>query len=122
MVLIGRRSAGSFRKVVGPQPSRHAGGSAACRSGPARGGGAHGSIRSTAGRGSAVPARGRCDNVTDLWHMMPEQCGMTGAAGGRRRRGRDPVQQNVAALDVTLTADQLAVLDPPASQVTGTRY
>jgi hypothetical protein len=32
------------------------------------------------------------------------------------------VQQNVAALDVTLTADQLAVLDPLASQVTGTRY
>ena len=37
-------------------------------------------------------------------------------------RGVTLVQQNVAALDVTLTADQLAVLDPVASQVTGTRY
>ena len=32
------------------------------------------------------------------------------------------LEQNVAALDVTLTADELAVLDPLAAQVTGARY
>ena len=32
------------------------------------------------------------------------------------------LEQNVAALDITLTADELAILDPLASQVTGARY
>jgi hypothetical protein len=32
------------------------------------------------------------------------------------------LEQNVAALDVTLTPDELAVLDPLAAQVTGARY
>jgi len=32
------------------------------------------------------------------------------------------LEQNVAALDITLTADELAVLDPLAGQVTGARY
>jgi len=32
------------------------------------------------------------------------------------------LEQNVAALDMTLTADELTVLDPLASQVTGARY
>jgi aryl-alcohol dehydrogenase-like predicted oxidoreductase len=32
------------------------------------------------------------------------------------------LEQNIAALDVTLTADELAVLDPLATQVTGARY
>ena len=32
------------------------------------------------------------------------------------------LEQNVAALDVTLTADELAILDPLAGQVTGARY
>jgi aryl-alcohol dehydrogenase-like predicted oxidoreductase len=32
------------------------------------------------------------------------------------------LEQNVAALDVTLTTDELAVLDPLAAQVTGARY
>ncbi len=32
------------------------------------------------------------------------------------------LEQNVAALDVTLTPDELAVLDPLADQVVGTRY
>ena len=32
------------------------------------------------------------------------------------------LEQNVAALDVTLTADELAVLDPLGSQVVGARY
>jgi aryl-alcohol dehydrogenase-like predicted oxidoreductase len=32
------------------------------------------------------------------------------------------LEQNVAALDVTLTADDLALLDPLAAQVTGSRY
>ena len=32
------------------------------------------------------------------------------------------LEQNVAALDVTLTADELAILDPLASQVAGARY
>jgi aryl-alcohol dehydrogenase-like predicted oxidoreductase len=32
------------------------------------------------------------------------------------------LEQNVAALDVTLTADELAILDPLATQVAGTRY
>jgi aryl-alcohol dehydrogenase-like predicted oxidoreductase len=32
------------------------------------------------------------------------------------------LEQNIAAIDVTLTADELAVLDPLAAQVTGTRY
>ena len=31
------------------------------------------------------------------------------------------LEQNVAALDITLTADELAVLDPLAAQVTGAR-
>jgi aryl-alcohol dehydrogenase-like predicted oxidoreductase len=32
------------------------------------------------------------------------------------------LEQNVAALDITLTADELAALDPLAAQVTGARY
>ena len=32
------------------------------------------------------------------------------------------LEQNVAALDVTLTADELAILDPLATQVAGARY
>ena len=32
------------------------------------------------------------------------------------------LDQNVAALDVTLTADELAILDPLATQVAGARY
>ena len=32
------------------------------------------------------------------------------------------LEQNVAALDITLTADELALLDPLAAQVTGARY
>jgi aryl-alcohol dehydrogenase-like predicted oxidoreductase len=32
------------------------------------------------------------------------------------------LEQNVAALDVTLTARELAALDPLASQVSGSRY
>ncbi len=32
------------------------------------------------------------------------------------------LEQNIAAMDVTLTADELAVLDPLATQVTGARY
>jgi aryl-alcohol dehydrogenase-like predicted oxidoreductase len=32
------------------------------------------------------------------------------------------LEQNVAALDVTLTRDELAVLDPLADQVAGPRY
>jgi len=32
------------------------------------------------------------------------------------------LEQNIAALDVTLTGDELAILDPLARQVTGARY
>ena len=32
------------------------------------------------------------------------------------------LEQNVAALDVTLSADELALLDPLAAQVAGARY
>jgi aryl-alcohol dehydrogenase-like predicted oxidoreductase len=32
------------------------------------------------------------------------------------------LEQNVAALDVTLTSDELAVLEPLADQVVGSRY
>jgi aryl-alcohol dehydrogenase-like predicted oxidoreductase len=32
------------------------------------------------------------------------------------------LEQNVAALDVTLTSSELALLDPLASQVAGARY
>ena len=32
------------------------------------------------------------------------------------------LEQNVAALDVTLSADDLAVLDPLGDQVVGARY
>ena len=32
------------------------------------------------------------------------------------------LEQNVAALDITLTPDELAILDPLATQVTGARY
>ena len=32
------------------------------------------------------------------------------------------LEQNVAVMDITLTADELAILDPLASQVTGARY
>jgi aryl-alcohol dehydrogenase-like predicted oxidoreductase len=32
------------------------------------------------------------------------------------------LEQNVAAMDVTLTADELAILDPLGRQVAGARY
>jgi len=32
------------------------------------------------------------------------------------------LEQNVAALDVTLTSDELAALEPLADQVVGSRY
>ena len=32
------------------------------------------------------------------------------------------LEQNVAALDITLTADELAALEPRAGQVAGARY
>jgi aryl-alcohol dehydrogenase-like predicted oxidoreductase len=32
------------------------------------------------------------------------------------------LEQNIAALDVTLTPDELAALDPLASRVVGSRY
>jgi aryl-alcohol dehydrogenase-like predicted oxidoreductase len=32
------------------------------------------------------------------------------------------LEQNVAALDITLTADELAALDPLADEVAGARY
>ena len=32
------------------------------------------------------------------------------------------LEQNIAALDVTLTGDELTILDPLARQVTGARY
>jgi aryl-alcohol dehydrogenase-like predicted oxidoreductase len=32
------------------------------------------------------------------------------------------LEQNIAALDITLTEDELALLDPLGSQVTGARY
>ena len=32
------------------------------------------------------------------------------------------LEQNVAAMDITLAPDELAVLDPLATQVVGTRY
>jgi aryl-alcohol dehydrogenase-like predicted oxidoreductase len=32
------------------------------------------------------------------------------------------LEQNVAALDITLTPDELALLDPLAARVTGARY
>ena len=32
------------------------------------------------------------------------------------------LEQNVSALDITLTADELAILDPLATQIAGARY
>ena len=46
---------------------------------------------------------------------MSESYGATDQAG-------QVAQQNVAALDITLTADELAILDPLADQVAGARY
>ena len=66
-------------------------------------------------------ARARAQTLAQMslaWVLRDER--MTSALIGASRV--EQIEQNVAALDVTLTADELAVLDPLGGQVVGARY
>ena len=58
---------------------------------------------------------------TELLHD-PHRRARLGAAARARALELFTAEQNVAALDVTLTSAELTVLDPLATQVVGTRY
>jgi aryl-alcohol dehydrogenase-like predicted oxidoreductase len=71
--------------------------------------------------------------VADAQGVAPAQVALAWVSAQQERLGvsMSPIpgtkrvkwlEQNVAALDVSLTPDELAVLDPLASQVTGARY
>jgi aryl-alcohol dehydrogenase-like predicted oxidoreductase len=72
-------------------------------------------------------------SVADAKGVAPAQVALAWVHGAEARLGVPVVpipgtkrvkwlEQNVAALDVTLTADELAVLDPLGDQVVGARY
>jgi aryl-alcohol dehydrogenase-like predicted oxidoreductase len=72
-------------------------------------------------------------SVADAKGVAPAQVALAWVHGAEARLGVPVVpipgtkrvkwlEQNVAALDVTLTADELAVLDPLGEQVVGARY
>jgi aryl-alcohol dehydrogenase-like predicted oxidoreductase len=88
-------------------------------------------------RGEAAYVKRACDasllrlgvDVIDLYylHRPPETAEIEETVGapvvpipGTKRVKW--LEQNVAALDITLTADELAALDPLAAQVAGARY
>ncbi len=76
-----------------------------------------GAVRSVAEAKGVAPAQ-----VALAW--VYAQAGRLGVAvvpipGTKRVKW---LEQNVAALDITLSADELAVLDPLADKVTGSRY
>ena len=94
---------------------------AATRGSPARRGAANQAIadavRSVADAQGVAPAQ-----VALAWvYAQEERLGVPLAPipGTKRIKW---LEQNVAALDVTLTDDDLAALDPLASQVAGSRY
>jgi aryl-alcohol dehydrogenase-like predicted oxidoreductase len=76
---------------------------------------------------------GTVRNVADAKGVPPAQVALAWVYAQEERLGvpMAPIpgtkrikwlEQNVAALDITLTADELALLDPLAAQVTGARY
>jgi aryl-alcohol dehydrogenase-like predicted oxidoreductase len=74
-------------------------------------------VRSVAGAKGATPAQ-----VALAWvHAQQQRLGVpvVPIPGTKRIKW---LEQNVAALDLTLTPDELAILDPLAAQVTGSRY
>ena len=73
--------------------------------------------KSSRGQGTCRPRRWRWPGSTP----QEERLGVPVAPipGTKRIKW---LEQNVAALDITLTADELALLDPLAAQVTGARY
>jgi aryl-alcohol dehydrogenase-like predicted oxidoreductase len=75
------------------------------------------SVRSVADAKGVAPAQ-----IALAWvYAQADRLGVTMAPipGTKRIKW---LEQNVAALDVTLTEDELAVLNPLASQVAGARY
>ncbi len=74
-------------------------------------------VRSVAGAQGVAPAQ-----VALAWvYAQADRLGVPLAPIPGTKRVKW-LEQNVAALDITLTADQLAALDPLAAQVTGARY
>ena len=74
-------------------------------------------VREVAGARGVAPAQ-----VALAWvYAQQERLGVSVAPIPGTKRVKW-LEQNVAALDVTLTPDELAVLDPLATQVTGARY
>ncbi len=74
-------------------------------------------VRSVAGAQGVAPAQ-----VALAWvYAQASRLGVSLAPIPGTKRVKW-LEQNVAALDITLTADQLAALDPLAAQVTGARY
>ncbi len=74
-------------------------------------------VRAVADAGGVAPAQ-----VALAWvYAQQERLGVPLAPIPGTKRVRW-LEQNIAALDVTLTAAELAVLDPLAAQVTGARY
>jgi aryl-alcohol dehydrogenase-like predicted oxidoreductase len=74
-------------------------------------------VRSVAGANGAAPAQ-----VALAWvYAQASRLGVSLAPIPGTKRVKW-LEQNVAALDVTLTDDELALLDPLASQVAGARY
>jgi aryl-alcohol dehydrogenase-like predicted oxidoreductase len=74
-------------------------------------------VRKVAGAKGVAPAQ-----VALAWvYVQQERLGVSLAPIPGTKRVRW-LEQNVAALDITLTADELAILDPLATQVAGARY
>ena len=103
------------------RPSARRTSAAATRGSPARPGAANQAIadavRSVAGATGVTPAQ-----VALAWvYAQEERLGVpvVPIPGTKRIKW---LEQNAAALDVTLTPGELAALDPLASQVTGARY
>jgi aryl-alcohol dehydrogenase-like predicted oxidoreductase len=76
-----------------------------------------GAVRDVAGAKGVAPAQ-----VALAWvYAQEDRLGVPLAPIPGTKRVKW-LEQNVAALDMTLTTDELTVLDPLASQVTGARY
>jgi aryl-alcohol dehydrogenase-like predicted oxidoreductase len=74
-------------------------------------------VRSVADAKGAAPAQ-----VALAWvYAQADRLGVSMAPIPGTKRVKW-LEQNVAALDITLTSDELTILDPLASQVTGARY
>jgi hypothetical protein len=75
------------------------------------------------GRPRCRRCQGRCPGPgrTGLVYAQADRLGVPVAPIPGTKRVKW-LEQNVAALDLTLTADEMAVLDPLAQQVVGARY